>query len=48
MVLEFLLGIVSVFNGRQGWTDLMKCGREIRQSRVHPTLLLRVFCALDQ
>lgn len=46
MVLEFLFGTVSVFNGSQRWMDLMKRGSGIRQSRVHPTPLLRVFVLL--
>lgn len=45
MVLEFLFGTASVFNGRQGWADLTKCGSGIRQSRVHRTPLLRA-CGL--
>lgn len=43
---EFLFGTVSVFNGWQGWADLMKCRSGIRQSRAHPTALLMVFVLL--
>lgn len=41
MVLEFLFGTASVFNGRHRWADLTKCGSGIRQSRVHRAPLLR-------
>lgn len=42
MVPESLLGTASLFTARQGWMDLMKLISEIKQSRVHPTTLLRV------
>ena len=42
MVLESLFATASLFKVRQGWTDLMKHESGIRQSRVHPTPLLRI------
>lgn len=41
MGLESLFGTGTLFTARQGWTDLMKRGSGIRQSRIHPAPLLR-------
>lgn len=41
MGLESLFGTGTLLTARQGWTDLMKRGSGIRQSRIHPAPLLR-------